>query len=883
MNKGKLPNLPAENWHLLDIEEVLTRLKTEKTGLDREKAAQRFIQYGANELKIKGQSNTFSILIRQFTDFMILVLFGAAVISGIIGDITDTLIILAIIILNAAIGFFQEYKAGQAMNALKKMAAPNANILCNGQINTISASDLVPGDLVLLEAGNIVPADLRLIETVMLKVDESTLTGESVSVEKHTLPIVEAIINTADFLNMAFKGTVVTTGTGLGVVTATGMNTEFGKIARMLQTDTVKTPLQKRLALFSRRLAFAFFIICGIVFFTGIFKGEKPVLMLLTAISLAVAAIPEALPAMVTISLSLGAKRMAKNNALIRKLPAVETLGSVTYICTDKTGTLTFNKMSVKSGLIGAKQYTDQDLECVKNLPDAKMLLIAAALNNDVSKNEAKEIIGDPTEIALFDFAQTNGYFKNELLKSYPEILHFPFEAVRKCMTTIHRLPDNEGFISFTKGAVDVLLDFSTNLNAEEKAAKEESVNQLSSNGYRVIGFSMKTMKELPQNPVVETFEQDTTFLGALGMIDPIRPEAAKAIEICNKAGIKTVMITGDHPATARYIAKKLGILQSKNDLILTGAELLSLPDEELSAKAEQVRVYARVNPEQKYNIIQLLQSKGQVVAMTGDGVNDAPALKNADIGVAMAITGSDVSKEAANMILLDDNFATIVRAVKEGRRIYDNIRKFVKFIMSGNSAEIFTILIAPLLGLPIPLLPIHILWINLVTDGLPSLALAAETSEDDVMNRKPKKVQEGFFADGVGLQIVINGLFIGIVTLGIQYWSVYLQNPNWQTLVFTTLCFCQLALALAIRSNRKSLFSKSLFSNKFLLFTILATVLIQLCLIYIPFLNSVFKTAPLTLIELSVAFGAGMLVIFMVETGKLIDRFRYKHPEFKR
>ncbi len=877
MKKGKQPNVAAANWHTLSIQETFDHFHSDKQGLNREEAAARKTQYGLNEIEAQSRTSVFTILLRQFTDFMILVLLAAAVVAGFVGEISDTFIILAIVLLNAAIGFYQEYKAEQAMNALKKMAAPNANILSNGQIISVPTADLVPGDMVLLEAGNIVPADMRLTEINLLKLDESSLTGESATVEKHTEPIDSPTLPTADCLNMAFKGTVVSTGTGTGVIVATGMDTEFGKIAKMLQTKPVKTPLQKRLAKFSRRLALAFILICGIVFLLGIARGEKPVFMLLTALSLAVAAIPEALPAMVTISLSLGAKRMAKNNALIRQLPAVETLGSVTYICTDKTGTLTINKMTVEAGLIGAKRYDNEQLGTLKDVAEANWLLIVAAINNDVSINEANEMIGDPTEIALYDFAQINGFIKGDLLKTYPEVKHFPFEAERKSMTTVHQLPNNEGFVSFTKGAIDVMLTKAGNLSATEKEQLEQAVNQLSSDGYRVIGFSMKNLKAFSDELKVEDLEQEVTLLGALGMMDPIRPEAAGAVAMCNEAGIKTVMITGDHPETAQYIARQLGILQADEGLVMTGTDLMSLSAEELADKVEQIRVYARVSPEQKFNIVKALQSKGQVVAMTGDGVNDAPALKNADIGVAMAITGSDVSKEAANMILLDDNFATIVKAVKEGRRIYDNIRKFVIFIMSGNSAEIFTILVAPFLGLPIPLLPIHILWVNLVTDGLPSLALAAEPAEEALMKRKPKKAKEGFFADGLGMKIVINGLFIGAITLAIQYVSIYLQKDHWQTMVFTALCFSQLALALTIRNSTKSIFRTSLLANKFLLYTILATVLIQLCLIYVPFLNTIFNTAPLSVAELAITFGAGVLVILMIEIGKLLQMLRRK------
>ncbi|PSJ72301.1 cation-translocating P-type ATPase [Sphingobacteriales bacterium UPWRP_1] len=867
--------MPPENnfakWYHKNANDVFNLLQSRPSGLNADEVAERNREFGPNEIESSQTLSAIKILLRQFTDFMIVVLLIAAVISGYVGDLSDTLVILAIVVLNATIGFYQEYRAGRAMEALKKMAASIATVIRNGLPHSIPASEIVPGDVVLLEAGNIVPADLRLFEARLLKVEEASLTGESVPVEKQTAPIDEQNLMLADCLNMAFKGTLVASGNGMGVAVATGMHTELGKIAQMLEKEEVQTPLQKRLAAFSRKLALIFLFICVIVFFLGILRGEKPVLMLLTALSLAVAAIPEAMPAMVTISLSLGAKRMVKNNALVRRLPAVETLGSVTYICSDKTGTLTQNKMSAEGIIYKTHQYDSNHFVSFMQEPDAQWLLTAAALNNDIQTGSEGNLLGDPTEKAMYEFALQFGYPKNALLKQYPKIADIPFDATRKCMTTIHAL-DNGTFISFTKGAMDTLLPNAANLSQQDKANWEKSVNSMSANGFRVLGFAMRTLQELPNPLLPENIEQNFTLLGALGLIDPPRPEAAQSVHECKTAGIHTVMITGDHPQTARYIAQKLGIVTMEDDLVVTGSDMLRMTTQELESKVAHIKVYARVTPEQKFAIVEALQKKGQFVAMTGDGVNDAPSLKHADIGVAMAITGTDVAKEAAHMILLDDNFATIVKAVREGRRIFDNIRKFVKFIMTGNSAEIWTILLAPFFGLPIPLQPIHILWINLVTDGLPSLALAAEPAEKNIMNRPPRHPKESIFANGLGWHIFIIGLLIGGLTLLTQYISYHSANVHWQTMVFCTLCFCQLALALAIRSEKQSVFKQNFFSNPFLLITILVTVLIQLGIVYIPVLNGIFKTKPLSATELLFTFVPALIIFVAVEIGKLID-----------
>ncbi len=822
----------------------------------------------------------------QFRDFMIVVLIIAAIISGVIGEATDTIAIIVIVVLNAVIGFVQEYRAEKAMELLKKMSAQTALVLRDGELAHLPAAQLVPGDIVILEAGNIVPADLRLIEAAQLKIEEASLTGESLPVEKQVDPLGDAHLPLGDRSNMAYKGTIVTYGRGRGVIVATGMATELGKIATLLQDeDEVKTPLQKRLAAFGKRLALAILAICIIIFIVGLLRGEAPLLMLLTAISLAVAAIPEALPAVVTISLALGARKLVSQNALIRKLPAVETLGSVTYICSDKTGTLTLNKMTVEEVYADGRLCTGQELDAKESIE----LLTALALSNDAALDALGTAIGDPTEVALYDVATLKGFDKRDLEKVFPRVAEIPFDSARKCMTTFHEIPPDAPFltggagrfVSFTKGAIDVLLDKSVNVRTrtglQGVAAKEfEKVNErMSSDGLRVLGMAMRIWDILPVDLSPEEVERDLVILGLVGMMDPVREEAKEAVRLCRSAGIKPVMITGDHPLTATTIATRLGILEAGDKGVLTGRELEQLSLEEFEERVEHIRVYARVAPEQKLKIIKALQDKGQFVAMTGDGVNDAPALKRADIGVAMGITGTDVAKEAAHMILLDDNFATIVKAVREGRRIFDNIRKFIKYTMTSNSGEIWTIFLAPFLGLPIPLLPIHILWINLVTDGLPGLALAVEPAEKGLMERPPRHPRESIFAHGLGYHIIWVGLLMGGVTLATQAWSLRTGHAHWQTMVFTVLCLSQMGHVLAIRAERESLFSQGLFSNRPLAGAFLLTFALQMATIYLPQLQPIFKTEALSLPELCATLAASSLVFVAVEIEKWLKRQR--------
>ena len=863
-------------WHQKDIQGVIEDLKSSLQGLSSEEAVRRLGEYGFNELKEKKKKTPFMMFLDQFKDFMILVLIAAAIISGFIGEVSDTIAIVVIVALNAVIGFIQEYRAEKAMAALKKMAAPTATVIRNGMPVTIDGSDIVPGDVVMLEAGRIVPADMRLIETVQMKVEEAALTGESVPVEKHTKPLHDEMLPLGDRKNMAYKGTFVTYGRGTGVVVATGMDTELGKIAAMLQEEEeVKTPLQKRLASFGQKLAIAVLAICAIVFGIGIMRGEQPLLMLLTAISLAVAAIPEALPAVITISLALGAKKLVKQNALIRKLPAVETLGSVTYICSDKTGTLTLNKMTVEELYLGGKILRAPEMEALKKTDHP--LMTALALSNDAQTGTDGTIIGDPTEIALYDIARKHGFDKKELEKKYPRVAEIPFDSDRKCMTTVHTW--TEGFVSFTKGAIDVLIDKSLKivtpegLKAIDSSAISKINERMAADGLRVLCIAMRKWDVLPDDMSPENVETGLTILGLTGMMDPPREEAKEAVAMCKTAGIKPVMITGDHPITARAIARRLGIIEDDSKAIITGRELEKLTLEEFEERVEHIRVYARVAPEQKLKIVKALQDRGQFVAMTGDGVNDAPALKRADIGVAMGITGTDVSKEAAHMILLDDNFATIVKAVKEGRKIYDNIRKFIKYLLTTNSGEIWTLFLAPLVGLPIPLLPIHILWINLVTDGLPALALSVEPAEGDVMSRPPRHPKESIFAHGLGLHAIWVGLLMAGIVLFVQAWAITTEHAHWQTMVFTVLCLTQLGHVLAIRSEKESLFKIGLFSNKYLLGAVLLTFILQMATVYVPVLNPIFKTEPLTLNELMLTLAVSSVVFFAVEVEKLFRR----------
>lgn len=831
-----------------------------KNGLSQEEAAKRLEQFGPNQLKEKKKKSTFQLFLDQFKDFMITILVIAAIFSGIAGEWSDTIIILVIVVLNAIMGFVQEYRAEKAMESLKKMSEVQSQVIRGGKNQVLPSRDLVPGDLVLCEAGNMIPADIQLLEENAIKVDESSLTGESVPVEKEASTEIknpEAIDSNVHL----FKGTLQTNGRGMGIILATGMNTQLGKIADLLQEKRPNTPLQIRMEKFGKTISLFILLICLVIFGMGILRGEDPIPLMLVSVSLAVAAIPEALPALITIALSLGAARLAKKETLIRKLPAVESLGSITFICTDKTGTLTKNQMKV------VRKEASQDSLPEGNIP----LQLAMALNHDIQSNEEGNFMGEATELALVEhIVEDLGQKEYEQIQEkYPRVGEIPFDSERKRMSTFHQFGDQ--VLVICKGATETILDV-----LEKDISSEEIIkmsDQWASEGERVLAFAGRLIPSLPAEEEWENLEKDLSFWGLAGMIDPPREEVKEAIQECKTAGIQPVMITGDHPETAKTIAEQVGILE-EGRLSISGSELRELSDEDFEKQIEKISVYARVSPDQKLRIVKTLQSKGQFVAMTGDGVNDAPSLRASTIGVAMGITGTDVSKEAAHMILLDDNFATIVRAIREGRRIFDNIRKFIKYIMTCNGAEILTITLAPFLGMPIPLLPIHILWINLVTDGIPALALAKEKAESNIMKRPPRPPKQSLFADGVGVHILWVGALMAGVTLFTQYWAIR-NHWHWQTMVFSVLAFSQLGHVMAVRSDRDFLFKQGIFSNLPLILAVLGMIALQVLVIYVPLFNQLFHTEALNLPELLFCGGMGLVVFHAVEMEKLVKKWR--------
>ena len=911
-------------WYQLTTEAVAKQLGSNPVvGLPADEAAKRLAEYGPNELVEKAGKSRWEILREQLTGFLTLILIGAAVISLALGEYLDAIVILIIVILNAVLGYTQEYRAEQAMAALKRMAVPTVRVRREGKLQELRASELTPGDVVVLETGNFVPADGRMIQSVNMRVQEAALTGESEAVEKEVNLVFETERPVADRRNMAYMGTVVNYGRGEMMVTATGMNTELGNIATMIQSvENEQTPLQRRLNRLGKQLAIVAGILVLIVFILGVLRGEDWVEMFKTSVSLAVAAVPEALTAVVTIALSLGAQRMYKRHALIRKLPAVETLGSVSVICSDKTGTLTLNKMTVTAVDIANHQIdlmqrsgaevldllqARPDVDAHALLPTLDVVLIAGALCNDASLVEDEtrtsgwHAVGDPTEGALVLMAAEYGVRKPDLDLAFPREAEVPFDSVRKRMTTVHRVPqsladipdsletiwdrrawgDAPPYMAFTKGALDGLLSITSGvwvegavvpMDEDWKARTQASHDVLAAKGMRVLAVALRPLDAAPQPKQMESLEQDLTLVGLFGLLDPPRPEVRAAVETCKAAGIRPVMITGDHPLTARHIARQIGI--TDNDRFITGQELDKLSLDELRAATQDVSVFARVSPEHKLNLIDAFQQQGMIVAMTGDGVNDAPALKKADIGVAMGITGTDVSKEAADMVLLDDNFATIVAAVEEGRVIYDNIRKFIKYLLSCNTSEIFVMLIGPMLGMPLPLTALQILWMNLVTDGLPALALGVEAAEVNVMKRRPYSSTESVFGRGAVSFIILMGLFLSIVALTMGYLA-WQTDTHWQTMLFTTLIFSQLALALGIRSETQSLFKIGVFSNRGMVLAVVSTIVLQLLVIYVPFLQNIFRTQALSAIELAIALGVSLLALVVVELWKWVGRRR--------
>ncbi len=907
------------NWHTLSQQHVIEALATHaERGLATSEAATRLARHGPNELIEGGAKSPWRILWEQFTAVMVLILIAAAGLSLFLGKYLEAGAILNIVVLFGLLGFFQEYRAERAIAALKKLAVPHVRVVRDGATTEISARELTPGDVVVLEAGNVIPADLRLIEAVNLRLQESALTGESEPVEKGTDPLPDGGVPIGDRVNMAYMGTLVTYGRGRGVVVETGMKTELGEIASLIQSvSTEQTPLQQRLDAVGKSLALGGIVVALLVFAIGIAGGEALQDMLLTAISVAVAVIPEGLPAVVTLTLALGAQRMLRRNALIRKLPAVETLGSVTIICSDKTGTLTENRMTVTViDVAGHRMEIDESLRdghpgLVEGdrAPTADafrpasvgLVLMGGALCNDallrLEPDEGKLVsLGDPTEAALLIAALRGGLRKDALLDAMPRVGELPFDSDRKRMTTVHPKPATRdghaafgvlaaldtSHVAFVKGAVDGLLELTTAVFTDGKL---EPLNDhwrgriltantaLARNGMRVLGVAFRPVDT--GQPTPET-ERELVFVGMVGIIDPPRAEVKDAVARCVSAGIRPVMITGDHPLTAVAIARELGF---RSGDALTGTELNALTDAQLAEAVRNLSVFARVSPEHKLRIVSALQQQGQVVAMTGDGVNDAPALKQADIGVAMGITGTDVSKEAADMVLRDDNFATIVAAVEEGRVIYDNLRRFIKFAVAGNVGKVAVMLLWPipfvLLGRPmteaVALLPLQLLWLNLMTDGLLGLSLGVEPAEKRVMQRPPHSPQAGIFSGGLGAQVMWTGLFIGVVTVAVGF-AYHEANPGgpWQTVMFTMLAIMQVFQALGTRSDRESLFALGVFTNRVMVGIIAVVVGLQFMAVYVPFLStSLLQVQPLGMQEWLLVAGAGVAMLAGTEIEK--------------
>ena len=850
------------NFYNQDIHQVISHLKTSETGgLTTGETKKRLEEYGYNQLVGKKKKSFFQMFMAQFKSLMIIILLIAAVISGVVGvmqdeGLLDTFVILGILLLNAIIGATQEKKAETSLEALKQLAAPIAKVLRNGVITEIPARELVPGDIVILETGAVIPADLRLTEAVNLKIQELSLTGESVPVEKQTVLLTGDDIALGDRINMAFASSMVTYGRGRGVVVGTGMKTEVGKIAHMLEhAEETETPMSKRLNQLGKILGIVALIICGLIFLIGVLYGNSIISMFMTAVSLAVAAIPEGLPAVSTIVLAIGVQRMVKKNAIIRTLPSVETLGSATVICSDKTGTLTQNKMTV------VEAYVNHSRDVItRTAPgeilneEEKRLLSISVLCADayVKKNEDGKFIfsGDPTETALLDFGVLYGLYKDDLEKTCPRVAEIPFDSERKRMTTVNRMSANSSRVN-VKGGLDEVLGVCDKIviSGEVRYLTTDDLDQIrdanemmANSALRVLAMAYKDLPEAPQQVTIGELESGLVFTGLLGMIDPARPEVLDAVAKCNTAGIRPVMITGDHKSTALAIAREIGVYKD-GDVAITGSELEKLTNEEFTETVSKYSVYARVAPEHKVRIVKAWQSHHEVVAMTGDGVNDAPALKQADIGAAMGIVGTDVAKGAADMILTDDNFATIVSAVEEGRRIYDNILKVIQYLLSTNVGEIFLLLVTSIFNMGIPLLPIHILWVNLVTDSLPALALSVDPPEKGIMNRKPRNSKKGFMTQGMVWRVMYQGVMFGLIPLAA--YMVGLRDGGealGRTMAFATLMFAELVHVRNLHSNSRSSFTTNPLSNKPLIAAIAVSAAMALIVLLVPPIREAFR-----------------------------------------
>ena len=870
--------------YLQSVEDVFKEVQSSPSGLSSQEAASRLEKYGANTLQEGKKKSLLEKFVDQFKDFMILVLLVAAVVSMFAHqgepDPTDAIIILAVVLLNAVLGVFQESKAEEAIEALKKMASPVASVLRDGHVEHIKGEDIVVGDVVILEAGDVVPADMRLFEVNTVKIEESALTGESVPVDKDLVIPAGDEVGIGDRTNMAFSSTNVTYGRAVGVVTSTGMNTEVGKIANMLaNTEEGKTPLQENQDALGKWLTIMILVIAVIIFLVGMLRGNEWTHMLLTAIAIAVAAIPEGLPAISTIILALGTQKMAQRNALVRKLPAVETLGGVEIICSDKTGTLTLNQMTVEKMV-----YDNEIHDASEEISKDNIALRVMNLANDTKISQDNSLLGDPTETAMVQYGLDKNYDVREELVNIPRIAEVPFDSTRKLMTTIHQLEDGKYLVA-TKGAPDMLLDRVTKIekHGEVSAFTEDDRTtlmklnkEMATQALRVLAMAYKVIDTLPETVDTDSIEHDLIFAGLVGMIDPERKEAAAAIKVAQSAGIRTIMITGDHRDTAQAIAKRLGILRpDQEDGVLTGGELNDISDEELERTVENYSVYARVSPEHKVRIVKAWQKNGKVVSMTGDGVNDAPSLKQADIGVGMGITGTEVSKGASDMVLADDNFETIVVAVEEGRKVFANIQKAVQYLLSANFGEVMTMFVATMAGWSI-LEPIHILWINLVTDVFPAIALGLEEAEADIMNHPPRGKGSNFLSNGVLPSIFYQGFFEGGITLFVFWYATHIANwgnPVGETMAFATLGLIQLFHAFNVKSVYKSLGTVGAFKNKLFNYAILLSAAMLLSVMVIPGLTTVFDVATLTAEQWLFVVGSAFSIVPIVEIAKAIMR----------